>query len=116
MSKFQGDIIVDHMQPSLPAYRALGALPKGQDNCCFVFEQIFVGTYHGIKAVWVQGHHDLVKGVAKSDFLVQGGCLVLDEETSVVYRKMFTKTSEHWPIDELVLKMCAGAVAVRVEK
>ena len=105
MTGFQGEVVTDHTSPSLPAYRALGANPKGKDDCCFVFEQIFVGTRHGIAAVWFKGHRDLVKGVASSDLLVQGGCLLLDEEMRITYRRMFSKTSERWPIDELVGKL-----------
>lgn len=116
MTGFQGTVVTDHTSPSLPAYRALGANAKGKDNCCFVFEQCFVGTGHGIKAVWLNGNRELVNGVARNDFLVQGGCLLLDEEMRVEYRHMFTKTSERWPIDKLVEVMGAGGNnAVRIE-
>ena len=60
MTKFPGTLYTDLDQPTLPAYRALGALGGGKDSCGFICEQIFKGTALGIKRVWWDGHRDLV--------------------------------------------------------
>ena len=38
---------------------------------------------------------------------IQAGCLLFDEKSTCVYQHMFTdtKSSEHWPIDEMIAKM-----------
>ena len=115
MTKFEGTLVADLMQPSLPAYRALGAHPKGKDGCAFICEQIFVGTRHGINAIHFHGHKDLVNGVTRSNFMVQGGCLLLDEGCRVTYQHMFTKTSEHWPVEALVAKINEASEGQRRE-
>ena len=102
MTKFDGVLVTDLQQPSLPAYRALGAHRKGKDDCSFIFEQAVMGTYHGIRSAWFQGHSDLAYGVIKSNFLIQGGCVLFDEACRPLYTRMFTRVAERWPIVDLV--------------
>ena len=111
MTKFPGKVVTDLDQPKLPAYQALGANAKGKDGCGFICEQALVGTVHAIRAIHFQGHRDLVVGFTKSNFVIQGGCLLVDDEGRTIYSKMFDKTSEHWPIDELIAQLTeVGAV------
>ena len=102
MTKFDGVLVTDLQQPSLPAYRALGAHRKGKDGGAFICEQAILGTYHGIRSVWFRGHGDLTHGVIKSNFLIQGGCVLFDEACRPLYARMFIRTAERWPIVDLV--------------
>ena len=65
-------------------------------------EQAILGTYHGIRSVWFRGHGDLTHGVIKSNFLIQGGCVLFDEACRPLYARMFIRTAERWPIVDLV--------------
>ena len=110
MTKFSGTLVTDLQQPKLPAYRALGAQTKGKDGCAFICEQIFKGTKEGIQATGEgKGGKDLLKGFSlfKTNLMIQAGCLLFDEKSTCVYQHMFTdtKSSEHWPIDEMIAKM-----------
>ena len=105
MTKFPGKAVTDLDQSKLPAYRALGANTKGKDGCGVMCQQTFTGTYQAIRRIKFLGYSDLVKGVGKTDFLMQGGCLLLDEDCQPLYQKMFTRSTDHWPIDELVAKV-----------
>ena len=110
MSKFQGQLVTDLAQPKLPAYQLLGAVDKGKDGCRFACAQAFVGAYHGLKKVVFEGRTDLTAGLTKQNFVIQGGCLLIDEECRPVFQHMFTKTAERWPIDALLRTVrAAGA-------
>jgi hypothetical protein len=107
MSGFKGDIIVDFDQPKLPAFHALGSFPGGKDTCGFKVEQAFIGTFVGIRRVWFQGHRGLMSGfsLTKTDFLIQGGCLLIGPDCTPTYQKMFRQTNERWPIEELLAQV-----------
>ena len=113
MTKLSATLVTDLQQPDLPAYRALGAHRKGSDGCAFICEQIFKGTKEGIEAVHFRegGGRTLLKGFSllRTNLVIQGGCLLFDEKCTCVYQHMFTdtKSSEHWPIDEMIAQMSA---------
>ena len=76
-------------------------------------QQTFTGTYQGIRRIQFLGHKDLVKGVTKTNFLMQGGCLLLDEDCKPLFSRMFTSSTDHWPIDELIAKVKEFNLATR---
>ena len=81
MSKFQGQLVTD-AEPKLPAYQLLGAVEKGKDGCSFACEQAFIGLYHGLKKVVFEGRTDLTAGLTKQNFVIQGGCLLVNAPLS----------------------------------
>ena len=107
MSGFKGQIVVDFDQPTLPAFHALESRPGGKDTCGFMCEQAFLGTFVGIRRVWFRGNRDLMTGfsLTKTDFLIQGGCLLLGPDCVPTFQKMFDQTSEQWPVDELLAQV-----------
>ena len=110
MSKFQGQLVTD-AEPKLPAYQLLGAVEKGKDGCSFACEQAFIGLYHGLKKVVFEGRTDLTAGLTKQNFVIQGGCLLVNEDCKPVFQHMFTRTAERWPIEQLLRAVEAAGTA-----
>jgi hypothetical protein len=108
MNKFPGTLYSDLEQPSLPAYAALGARFKGNPQSCLsTFRQAVLGTLHGLRVVVINGHFDLTSGVAKSNFLVQGGVIAFDGGREV-FSQMMGQIDEPLPATALCEALRSG--------